>query len=774
MKTTTTTTTPQLTTNSKGLFKKKRLSSSEANKNNSFRNRYANDESLDEDFNRTATTAGATATAAAEGGGEGGMPRNTTNNNPPPLYEHRPPPRTHTTVSIEDEREILEAAAKAGIRINGRVPEVGDFFAEAAAAGEPAPTRTRRHRRWIRKRREKEKEAMRRYYREDREEGVVGGGGGEDEVVGVGRAYPGGEDERFEEETMRAMEESRRAWDAAASAAAASSGSNSDSHSRTRDRNDENDEDEEKLMKIASEMSKAANGEKLNSIQRLVSDLDINSRLKAANVNKTASGAAALEASTGRSVGRKFAARFHLTRCLSEFDVLDENADGFYDFWRDENSSTSLLFGGEDAPLPDLGELLSLRKQGASNDTPNEEHAIAYVVDRKSDDILNSLDELARKIHAQDPSDVFARAKALAMLVSNRLGGACETETKAFSIRATAMRDETKLKKINASCVVHIGHLSIGAEKQRAILFKALSSYSEVPCRLLRGGVYCDGDEDCAKIFIVNSSSDNATNGASRQTSDDEAFFASLGNDVDVRQIDLLRNVGKMTSPGGGAGGKKPLSSVEKEFFSASTDSASANDINFDFFSASNGGGEAKKKAPPSSSNFNEQKPRSHEKDLFDDMISTASTPSSSSASLFDLSEVKMKTSAVPAKTSLTPKEEAAEKKRILIRRQAERILEVQEAEEEKEHAREIELKFRHKFHKKWDKVVKNLSLGETLEVFGVEVKDKKSTNELRKAYRRALLKFHPDRLARGGVSVHDKVNGEEIFKIINGKMENS
>ncbi|CAL6418122.1 unnamed protein product [Bathycoccus prasinos] len=728
----------------RGLFKKKGLSSSEANKNDSFRNRYANDESLDEDFTWTATEE--EATAASEGGGGEGAPRDTNTNNPPPLYEHRPPPRTRTT-----------RRRKRGIRINGRVPEVGDFFAQAAAAGEPAPTRTRRHRRWIRKRRENEKEAMRRYHREDREEGVVGGGGEEeDEGVGVARAYPRGEDERFEEE-------SRRAWDAAAAAATAASCSNSGSHSRTRDRNDENDEDEEKLMKIASEMSKAANG----------GEIEFNS--KAANVNKTASGAAALEASTGRSVGRKFAARFHLTRCLSEFDVLDENADGFYDFWRDENSSTSLLFGGEDAPLPDLGELLSLRKQGASNDTPNEEHAIAYVVDRKSDDILNSLDELARKIHAQDPSDVFARAKALAMLVSNRLGGACETETKAFSIRATAMRDETKLKKINASCVVHIGHLSIGAEKQRAILFKALSSYAEVPCRLLRGGVYCDGDEDCAKIFIVkNSSSDNATNGASRQTSDDEAFFASLGNDVDVRQIDLLRNVGKMTSPVGGAGGKKPLSSVEKEFFSASTESASANDINFDFFSASNGGGEAKKKAPPSSSNFNEQKPRSHEKDLFDDMISTASTPSSSSASLFDLSEVKMKTSAVPAKKSLTPKEEAAEKKRILIRRQAERILEVQEAEEEKEHTREIELKVRHKFHKKWDKVVKNLSLGETLEVFGVEVKDKKSTNELRKAYRRALLKFHPDRLARGGVSVHDKVNGEEIFKIINGKMENS
>ena len=664
---------------------------------------------------------------------------------------------------MEDEREILEAAARAGIRINGRVPEVGDFFTHG---GEPVPTRTRRHRRWIRKRRENEKEAAR---RRGEEEEVVVAGGGAARAYGRGGASSGGgeeEERRFEEETRRAMEESRRAWDAATAAAAAAAASSASSHGgRAREANAENDEEEEKLMKIASEISKAAvNGEKLNSIQRLISDLDINSRLNAANVNKM--GAAAL----GRTLGRKFAARFHLTRCLSEFDVLDETADGFYDLWRDESNSTSLLFGGEDAPLPDLEDLLSLRKKGTSAESsiPNEEHAIAYVVDRKSDDILNSLDELARKIRAEDPLDVFTRAKALAMLVSNRLGGACETETKAFSIRATATRDEMKLKKINASCVVHIGHLSFGAEKQRAILFKALASCADVPCRLLRGGVYCDGDEDCAKIFVVKNSGNSDNGGTSRQPSesDDDAFFASLGNDLDVRQIDLLRNVGKMTSPSGG--GKKPLSSVEKEFFEAS--SASEN-INFDFFShpsSSNEGDDSrKKKVPPPSSNFN----RSYENDLFNEM----SSPSSSSASLLDLSEVKMRTStASPAgKPTLTPKEEAAEKKRILIRRQAERILEVQEAEEEKEQVREIELKFRHKFHKKWDKVVKNLSLGETLEVFGVEVKDKKSTNELRKAYRKAMLKFHPDRLARGG-SLRDKVNGEEIFKIINAKMENS
>ena len=724
-----------------GLFKKRAPSSysasgnaSRSSSNDAFRNRFANDESLDVE--------------------DDGVPRD---GRRPPLYEHQPPEpprRQTTTVSIEDEREILEAAARAGIRINGRVPEVGDFF-----TGEPVPTRTRRHRRWIRKRRENEKEALRR--REEAEGEVVAGAAARAYGGGGGGGGGGGEEERrFEEETRRAMEESRRAWDAATTAAANSTSSYA---GRARETNAENDEEEEKLMKIASEISKAAvNGEKLNSIQRLISDLDINSRLNAANVNEM--GAAAL----GRTLGRKFAARFHLTRCLSEFDVLDETADGFYDLWRDESNSTSLLFGGEDAPLPDLEDLLSLRKKGASAESiPNEEHAIAYVVDRKSDDILNSLDELAKKIREEDPLDVFARAKALAMLVSNRLGGACETETKAFSIRATAMRDEMKLKKINASCVVHIGHLSFGAEKQRAILFKALASCADVPCRLLRGGVYCDGDEDCAKIFVVKNSGSSDNGGTSRQppSENDDAFFASLGNDLDVRQIDLLRNVGKLTSP---SGGKKPLSSVEREFFEASS---APENINFDFFShpsSSNEGDDSrKKKVPPPSSNFN----RSYENDLFNEM----SSPSSSSASLLDLSEVKMKTStAAPAgKPTLTPKEEAAEKKRILIRRQAERILEVQEAEEEKEQVREIELKFRHKFHKKWDKVVKNLSLGETLEVFGVEVKDKKSTNELRKAYRKAMLKFHPDRFARGS-SLQDRVNGEEIFKIINAKMENS
>ena len=397
----------------------------------------------------------------------------------------------------------------------------------------------------------------------------------------------------------------------------------------------------------------------------------------------------------------------------------------------------------------------------------NEEDVVAYVVDRKSDDILNSLDELARKIRVQNPSDVFTRARALALLVSNRLGGACETETKALSIRATAMRDEMKLKKINASCVIHVGHLSFGAEKQRAILFKALASHANVPCRLLRGGVYCDGDEDCAKIVIVNNI--GTASGAAPQKTDDDAFFASLGTNVDVREIDLLRNVGKLTS----SGGRKTLSSVEKEFFGASTASASSNDINFDFFSASSYGDNAKKKAPSY-----QQKQWDHEKDIFDENKSTKATPSSSSASLLDLSDVMKSTTTTATTTSptkaLTAKEEAAEKKKILIRRQAERILEVQEAEEEKEYTREIELKFRHKFHKKWDNVVKNLSLGETLEVFGVEVKDKKSTNELRKVYRKALMKFHPDRLARGSVSLQDKVNGEEIFKIINGKMENS
>ena len=707
-------------------------------KTEQFRERFANDASLDDD------------------------------DDPDPMYCRTSSPTVEDLYQRED---VLDAAGRAGIRIRGRVPEVEDFFFNRSAhgttttTGEEHPatttttTRTRNHHRnhfrrfWIRKRREnkgfdEEKETTSTTTREEEEN-----------------------QRRFEEETRRAMEESRRAWNATAMAGTTLSGGERERHCAVRENDEEDEEDEEeeeKLMKIATEMSKA-NRKELNSIQQLVCDLDMNSRLKAANVMNTTTSSVALEA-TGRSLGRKFAARFHLSRCLSEFDALDETADGFYDFWRNENSSTSLLFGGEDNPLPDLEDLLSLRKTCSKDGSAvngNEEDVVAYVVDRKSDDILNSLDELARKIRVQNPSDVFTRARALALLVSNRLGGACETETKALSIRATAMRDEMKLKKINASCVIHVGHLSFGAEKQRAILFKALASRANVPCRLLRGGVYCDGDEDCAKIVIVNNI--GTASGAAPQKTDDDAFFASLGTNVDVREIDLLRNVGKLTS----SGGRKTLSSVEKEFFGASTASASSNDINFDFFSASSYGDNAKKKAPSY-----QQKQRDHEKDIFDENKSTKATPSSSSASLLDLSDVMKATTTTATTTSptkaLTAKEEAAEKKKILIRRQAERILEVQEAEEQKEYTREIELKFRHKFHKKWDNVVKNLSLGETLEVFGVEVKDKKSTNELRKAYRKALMKFHPDRLARGSVSLQDKVNGEEIFKIINGKMENS
>lgn len=65
-----------------------------------------------------------------------------------------------------------------------------------------------------------------------------------------------------------------------------------------------------------------------------------------------------------------------------------------------------------------------------------------------------------------------------------------------------------------------------------------------------------------------------------------------------------------------------------------------------------------------------------------------------------------------------------------------------------------------------------DMSFADTLEIFGIEVKDKRSTTELRKAYRKALLKFHPDRLSREGVSLQERVNGEETFKLLNVKME--
>ena len=102
--------------------------------------------------------------------------------------------------------------------------------------------------------------------------------------------------------------------------------------------------------------------------------------------------------------------------------------------------------------------------------------------------------------------------------------------------------------------------------------------------------------------------------------------------------------------------------------------------------------------------------------------------------------------------------------------------------------------KYRRAFHRRWESRVAAMQLPAVLRAFGVEVEGTKSNDgntadggggggggggsrgskptaaQLRKAYRQAVLRFHPDR--QGKASVRERVEAEEKFKIISRKME--
>ena len=78
----------------------------------------------------------------------------------------------------------------------------------------------------------------------------------------------------------------------------------------------------------------------------------------------------------------------------------------------------------------------------------------------------------------------------------------------------------------------------------------------------------------------------------------------------------------------------------------------------------------------------------------------------------------------------------------------------------------------RHDFRAEWTAKVASMNLAETLECFGVVVEGGSHANakQLRTAYRRALLQFHPDR--QRSKDLVARVEAEERFKILSDKME--
>lgn len=78
----------------------------------------------------------------------------------------------------------------------------------------------------------------------------------------------------------------------------------------------------------------------------------------------------------------------------------------------------------------------------------------------------------------------------------------------------------------------------------------------------------------------------------------------------------------------------------------------------------------------------------------------------------------------------------------------------------------------RNEFRQEWTAKVASMNLAETLECFGVTVEGGVHANakQLRSAYRKALLTFHPDR--QSGKELAQRVAAEETFKILSHKME--
>lgn len=143
-----------------------------------------------------------------------------------------------------------------------------------------------------------------------------------------------------------------------------------------------------------------------------------------------------------------------------------------------------------------------------------------------------------------------------------------------------------------------------------------------------------------------------------------------------------------------------------------------------------------------------------------------------------------MASEAAQAEKARIEKEERAEAARL--RRESQKVKAAEEikrsADERVEKFREDRVKssedseraevLRQEFREEWMAKVASLNLAETLECFGVAVEGGSHANakQLRSAYRKALLTFHPDR--QTGKELAQRVAAEETFKILSHKME--
>ena len=537
-----------------------------------------------------------------------------------------------------------------------------------------------------------------------------------------------------------------------------------------------------------------------------------------------------------RTRGRALASKFWIQQALDADDALDASADGFYDV-RGEAFEDLV-----DGKLPELAQLL--------ND-PVIADEEALVVDRRTDVFLAALDDLARETCEAAPN-TRAKCALLARLVSDRLGGSVKTVDDAELARSVAM-DREDLLANGRGCVFHIGHLTKGNERHRAILFKALASVVDIPCRLVRGEYYCDGRDTARVIWAGEGEGEMWVDlcvvpGALRSCSESAGvedipptpprYIEETDKHWEYSHASYRMDKGKSPLISGKSTSQPPNdhsessiddlvafangSRTQNSTTSTSPKEADVDDLTDLYDAIAVAHGVSLKSVASAFKLTEDDMERANllcnslgavleeeaclseeqrgveytEPVLLQEMFNLLVTSkwivadavrafntrrraqlADAAAKLAEIAELK---EAKRIETERIEAEERSRRRREEKERAADDL--IRAAEERIEQFREERVKLcedseraaqlRHDFRAEWTAKVASMNLAETLECFGVVVEGGSHANakQLRTAYRRALLQFHPDR--QRSKDLVARVEAEERFKILSDKME--
>ena len=84
-------------------------------------------------------------------------------------------------------------------------------------------------------------------------------------------------------------------------------------------------------------------------------------------------------------------------------------------------------------------------------------------------------------------SHAHVMLQALAKVVSDHMGGAGKSDSE---LLRQWKKQSRQLRRQHGSVVIPISALTAGLARHRALLFKVLADFCQIPCRLLRGHFY--------------------------------------------------------------------------------------------------------------------------------------------------------------------------------------------------------------------------------------------------------------------------------------------